>query len=171
MKILQAGKLGESKIYDDAYEIEFRSLAQLLQQPIGRKFLKNAPPNTADPNNGITVASWTETGTLTSATSNRIVTDTSRAEADDYFTYGNFTFTSGLNNGLSQEVKAFSSGQFTFFLPFPFDINGDETYSVYAGFDGKLSTARDKFGSDAVLNFQGFPDKPQRDKASKFGGQ
>lgn len=169
VKTLGTGRLGETKIIDDAYEIEYRSLAQVLQQPIGRKFVKNCDADLGDSRCTKDLTAFTVTGTLTGVTSNRVATDSSRAEADGYFTYGNFTFTSGANDGLSQEVKAFSGGQFTFFLPFPYDVEIGDTYTVYAGCDKKLSTCRDKF--DNVINFQGFPDKPQRDKASKFGGQ
>lgn len=169
VKILGSGYLGESKIVDDSYEIEYRSLAQKMQQTIGRKYSKDCDARLGDSRCGVNLALFTVTGALTSVTSNKVVTDTSRAEVSGYFTYGNFTFTSGANEGLSQEVKAFSSGQFTFFLPFPFDVEIGDAYEVYAGCNKQLATCRDKFGN--VINYQGFPDKPQRDKASKFGGQ
>jgi uncharacterized phage protein (TIGR02218 family) len=102
-------------------------------------------------------------------TSNSVITDSSRAEADDYFAYGNLTMTSGDNDGISREVRSFSTGEFILFQPFPYDVEVGETYSVYAGCNKQLATCRDKFSN--VINFQGFPDKPQRDEASKFGGQ
>jgi len=169
VKQLGTGTMGETKITDDAYEIEYRSLTQALQQPIGRKFLKNCGARLGDDRCTVNLASFTVTGSLTSVASNKVATDSARAEIDNHFVYGNFTFTSGLNSGLSREVKAFSGGQFTFFLPFPYDVEIGDGYSAYAGCDKKLATCRDKFNN--VINFQGFPDKPQRDIASKFGGQ
>lgn len=169
VKDLGTGWLGEATITDNSYSIEYRSLTQVLQQPIGRTFQKDCDARLGSTRCGVNLASYTDTGTLTSATSNSVITDSSRVEVDGYYAYGNLTITSGDNSGISREVRLFSSGQFTLFLPFPYAVTGSETYSVTAGCNRQLATCRDKFNN--VVNFQGFPDKPQRDEASKFGGQ
>jgi uncharacterized phage protein (TIGR02218 family) len=169
VKDLGTGWLGETTLTDNGYSIEYRSLTQSLQQTIGRTFQKDCDARLGDTRCGVTLATYTETGTLTGVTSNSVVTDSGRAEAANYFSYGNMTMTSGVNNGISREVRVFSSGEFTLFMPFPYDVEVGDTYSVYAGCNKQLATCRDKF--DNVGNFQGFPDKPQRDEAAKFGGQ
>jgi hypothetical protein len=76
------------------------------------------------------------------------------------------TITSGSNAGISQKVKAFSAGAFTFSLPFPFPIVAGVTYSVYAG-------CRKRLAEDCVAKFSngrrfgGEPHLPGVDKLAK----
>jgi len=90
---------------------------------------------------------------------------------DDYFNYGKLTFKSGLNDELYIEVKDFdvATGEFTLFLPMPFQIAEEDIFQVFAGCDKRLTTCKDKF--DNVINFQGFPYIPGVDQISLFGGQ
>jgi hypothetical protein len=106
-----------------------------------------------------------ETGTVTAYSSRSVFTDSSRAEADDYWKYGVVTFTSGSNEGFSREVKSFASGVFTLFMPLPYDIAVDDAYTVYPGCDKYFTTCQ---AYDNQLNFQGFPHLPGRDEVSKY---
>ena len=170
---LAVGSWGEVQLKDNAYTAEFRSLAQKLQQPIGEVVTAECNANLGDSRCGVTLATYTDTGSITTATSNSVIIDTSfiGTQADNYYNYGNFTFTSGLNNGLSREVKDYddSTGEFTFILPFPFDIAVSDTFSVFAGCDKRLTTCINSFNN--VVNFRGFPHLPGQDEITKVGGQ
>lgn len=78
-------------------------------------------------------------------------------KADQYYSNGILTFTSGFNNGLSFEVKtATTSGNvITLFLPTPYLISVSDTFTVNAGCDKNIETCRDKFNNHT--NFGGFP--------------
>lgn len=166
---LGVGWLGEVTLEDNNYTAEYRSLTQKMQQTIGRVYGVECDATLGDTRCGVTLASFTETGTITSITSNSIFTDSVRAEADDHFNYGLLTFTSGLNAGLSQELKDFGSGQFTTQLPFPYAIAVTDAYSVYRGCNKTKAVCRDTFSN--VINFRGFDYIPGQDSISKFGGQ
>lgn len=166
---LGTGWLGEVQVSDDSYSAEYRSLAQKMQQTIGKNYAAECDATLGDARCGVNLASFTVTGTLTGVTSNSVFTDSGRGEADDHFNYGLLTFTSGLNNGLEIEVKDFGSGQFTTVLPLPYSVEVGDTYSVYAGCDKQKQTCIDKF--DIVINFRGFDFIPGQDQLTKFGGQ
>lgn len=156
--------------------VELRALSQFLQQPINMVTTKTCRARFADfpqalPNARcrITAGDYTETGTITGVVSNQVVEDSSRTEPDDYYSEGILTFTSGDNEGLSQKIKthtAASTGvSITFSLPFPFEIQIGDTYSIIAGCRKRLEEdCKDKF--DNVLNFQGEPHLPGVDLAT-----
>ena len=79
-----------------------------------------------------------------------------------YFDFGVLTWTSGLNNGLSMEVKNYVPTLFMLALPMPFEIQVGDTYSVHAGCDKKLETCRDRF--DNIVNMRAEPYLPGMDK-------
>lgn len=84
-----------------------------------------------------------------------------------YFDGGLITFTSGLCDGFSQEVKAYVPGQITLHLPMPYALAAGDTYSLVAGCDKALSTCRDRFSN--VVNFRGEPYLPGIDKVLQTG--
>lgn len=146
VKPLQRGFLGEVELTNTKFSIEFRSMSQLMQQVIGDKYVAECSNQLGDTFCGVNLADFTETGTITGVTSNRVFTDTARLEADAWFAYGDITFTSGNNAGRTRQVKLFSGGEFTTFLPFPYEIQTGDAYEVYAGCDKrKIPTCRYKF--------------------------
>lgn len=84
-----------------------------------------------------------------------------------YFDGGLITFTSGLCDGFSQEVKAYVPGQITLHLPMPYALAAGDTYSMVAGCDKSLATCKDRF--DNVVNFRGEPYLPGIDKVLQTG--
>jgi uncharacterized phage protein (TIGR02218 family) len=84
-----------------------------------------------------------------------------------YFDGGVMTFTSGANDGLSMEIKAYVPGQFTLQLPMPYPVAVSDTYSASPGCDKSLATCRDRY--DNVVHFRGFPYIPGIDKITQVG--
>lgn len=166
--LLQRGKLGEVRILDDSKaEVEFRSLTQLLSQGLGRVYGHECDADLGDSRCGITISTYTVTGTITSVNDNQVFTDSGRSEADDYFNYGLLTWTSGNNNGLSMDVKDYdgTNDQFTLAEPMPFTVQVGDTYSVYRGCDKTKSTCKDVFNN--LVNFRGFAEIPGIDLLAK----
>jgi uncharacterized phage protein (TIGR02218 family) len=172
---LRRGRTGEITLKNGQFQAELRGMLQMLQQPIGSVYSPlcraelGAAIGSTQWSCGVTLASFTVTGTVTAVASQQQFTDLGRAEDANYFTYGKLTWTSGDNDGLSMEVKAFATGVFTLFQPMPYAIDVGDTYSVYAGCDKKRTTCKQKFNN--VVNFRGEPYIPGLNKILKFGGQ
>lgn len=159
---LLTGTLGEVQVgRTTGYTVELRSLKQALQQPVGSVLQRTcryrfASQSMPDGLCMLNPATYTVTGTITSAASNQVFTDTGRTEADDYFGEGILTFTSGENSGYRQRVKTYAADVFTLALPMPFTVQVGDTYSVIAGCRKRFEEdCRDKFSNE--LNFGGEP--------------
>ena len=163
---LISGNLGEITVDEYAGTFAFRSLSDKLQNTTGRSYDYRCNAQLGDARCGVTLATYTFTGTVTSVTDQGKFTDTGKVEADGYYNYGTVEFTSGLNNGWIREVKAFSSGQFTLFEPTPYVIAVGDTYSAIAGCDGFPDACKTKF--DNYVNNRGFPHLPGRDELMKY---
>jgi uncharacterized phage protein (TIGR02218 family) len=179
---IKHGTVGEAQLDLGVYTIEFRSLTQPLQQPVGavtsktcRARFADHPSPVPDAVCGLDVADWTEAGTLTGVTSRQVVTDSSRTEDADWFGNGTFRFTTGLNEGRERIVKSYAAGVFTFTRAFDEAIDVGDEYEAVAGCRKRherttanpagVSDCLDKF--DNVLNFQAEPHLPGVDAITK----
>lgn len=114
-------------------------------------------------------STWIETGSVTgtfarnaiNATTYRTFADSSRTEADDYFTFGMLTWTSGNNVGLSAEIKSFSGNTFELWDVMPNEIEIGDAYEVTPGCAKTTTDCSTKFSN--LVNFGGFPNIPGRD--------
>lgn len=86
-----------------------------------------------------------------------------------YYDFGVLTFTSGLNNGLSYEIRAYVPGQFALFLQPSYAVIVGDTYSIKAGCDLSFGTCKTKFNN--VINFHGEPYLPGIDRMFQVGKQ
>lgn len=83
--------------------------------------------------------------------------------ADDWFSEGLLTFTSGANNGLTGKIKrSYQSGYLDMSLPMLGTVMVGDTYSIVAGCQKRLTDCTTKFSN--VLNFQGEPHLPGIDE-------
>ena len=80
--------------------------------------------------------------------------DSARVEPDGYFDNGVITFLDGQLEGLAFEVKTYTIGAWSVFVPLPYDATG-RAYTMHAGCDKRLETCRDRFNN--VDNFRGEP--------------
>ena len=158
--LIRSGTLGEVRGGRARFRAELRGLMQAYSRRIVRLTTKECTADLGDARCGVSLAAWTVTGAVASATDNREFTDPGRTEPADYFTGGLLTFTSGLNAGLSMEVKTYTTGQFELHEQMPFAIAAADTYSVSRG-------CQKRFTEDCVgafnngVNFRGFPHLPQ----------
>lgn len=162
--ILRQGYLGQVSRHRGAFAAEVRGLAQALQQTIGRIVTPACDADVFDARCKLVRADYTVTGAVVAVTSNSVFTDTTRTEADNYFRYGLLTWTSGLNDGLSMEVKTWTLATHTFELvqAMPHAVAASDAYSVSAGCDKKPATCSGTFANK--VNFRGFEDVPGADQ-------
>lgn len=166
---LISGTFGNVQIHDDiSATFEFRSLTQKLSQGIGRVYTDECDADFCDSRCGLTIATYTVTGTITAVTDNQYFNDSGRSEATDHFNYGLLTWTSGLNNGLSMEVKDYDGDAKRFQLvnSMPFTIQVGDTYSVFQGCDKRFETCETTFNN--AINFRGFPLIPGMDQIHRI---
>ena len=95
--------------------------------------------------------------------------DASRLENAGYFDGGMLSWTSGLNTGLSMEVKSFLGGAFTLYLSMYYPILPGDTFTVYPGCKKRfIDDCTTKFNN--AVNFRGEPHGPGNDQIMKVGG-
>lgn len=164
------GYWGQAELQDERFVTEFRSLATLLDQEIGRVHGSTCDADLGDDRCKVDLAALTVTGSVTAVTDSGQFTDSGRGEADDYFGAGLVKFTSGANEGIEREVESFANGTFGMWKAFPFSVSISDTYEAKPG-------CRKRFQEDCIakfdngINHQGFPHLPGRDAVNKFGGQ
>jgi uncharacterized phage protein (TIGR02218 family) len=153
------GTIGNVQLKRGQIVAELRGLQQALQQPIGSVLSKTCRARLGDSMCTKSLTAFTFSGSVTSVASNQAFTDSTKAQAADYFAQGILTWTSGPNNGLAVKVKGFSAAkQFTLSLPMISAIAIGHTFSVVAGCQKRLTDCSTKFSN--VLNFQGEPHLP-----------
>jgi uncharacterized phage protein (TIGR02218 family) len=158
---LRAGTLGEVTLEDGRYQAELRGLLDKYGQNIGRLYTAGCPARVGDSQCTVDLAPFTVAGSVTApGADRRSWVDPARGEPDRWFDGGVLTWSSGLNAGLSMEVKSYvlSTQALTLFLPMPFAVQTGDTYTLTPGCDGRLTTCKNKF--DNVVNFRGFPYVP-----------
>lgn len=105
---------------------------------------------------------------MTASEGQAAFTDSTRSEANGYFSFGKVTFVSGDNAGLSMEVKEFRAKRFALALPMPYAISPGDTYTAVMGCDKRFFTCASVFANG--INFQGEPHVPGMDKALETAG-
>ncbi|HXF53616.1 MAG TPA: DUF2163 domain-containing protein [Hyphomicrobiaceae bacterium] len=171
--LMRAGSLGEVRRSGLAFAAEVRGLAHYLQQPKGRLFQFGCDADLGDARCGVDLEqpAFRGQGTITEAASLRRFTASGLdAFADDWFTRGLLTFTSGANVGRAVEVKRHEARDGLVTLELwqePGEpLAAGDAFEVTAGCDKQLATCRAKFAN--VVNFRGFPHMPGNDFVTSF---
>jgi uncharacterized phage protein (TIGR02218 family) len=141
--LLQTGTIGNVQAGRMAFQAEVRGLMQSLQQPVGRLYQPSCSATLGDARCKVNLPALVKTGALTAVDATigrRKFTDTARTEYQTYFDNGIITWTSGLNNGLSEEIASFVGGVISLKQPMPYNVAVGDTYSIVPGCN-KLLTA------------------------------
>jgi len=134
IKKLGSGHWGEVTLKDGSYVAEFRSLSQQLQQTIGRTYNPECDEQLGGPRCQIALGLFPKpNGEVTAKTSASVFTDTTKAQADDFFNGMTLTWTSGDNNTISSLIEDFSGGEFTLNPEVQNVIAFGDTYEIDSG--------------------------------------
>jgi uncharacterized phage protein (TIGR02218 family) len=166
IKLLR-GRLGEVSVGRSTAQAELRSLTELLKQRIGRTHEVACSYELGDAKCGVTLASFTVTGAVTSVLNQHRIRDSSRTQPNNWFNQGKITFTSGNCAGLSMEIQRYDSSNknFVLSLDMPYPIEVGDAYSASAGCDKTWATCQSKFSN---ANYSGFGFIPGSDFALSF---
>lgn len=176
-KLLLKATFGPVEMTETGFKVEaIGDGARLMQSPLihliqpGCRWLSGKFGGFGGEFCGVDLAPLTVTGTIDSATGLRSFTDAARAETAGYFTRGRVTFTSGLNAGISAEIKEHSTGGvFELWPRVAFPIVAGVTYSMTPGCTGIHEASGGTNGCDAWDNkarYGGFLKVPGRDRRS-----
>ena len=81
---------------------------------------------------------------------------------------GKLTWTSGLNNGASIEVKSVGSSTLGLTLPMANDISIGDTFNISSGCDKNFNSATGCSFYNNRINFRGYPHIPGMDKIMDY---
>jgi len=163
------GFFGKTTLEDGAYRIEGMSLADALNQSVGRTYTPNCSRKFGDSGCTKSLSALSITGTLSAVTNNFTVRDAARGEAADYFGAGTIQFTSGANAGLKPlEIKTHAAdGTVTTFDAFYYLPQVGDAYVMIPGCRKRLADCRDKWSN--VLNYFGFTEMPSSSTYTQRG--
>ncbi|MEA2935279.1 MAG: hypothetical protein QOD74_1925, partial [Variibacter sp.] len=166
--LLASGALGEVRREGAAFTAEVRGLAHRLAETTGRLFTASCDADLGDARCTVdlTSAAFRASGTIANVTgAGSFVAGGLGAFADNWFTAGRLSFTSGANAGLAVEVKTYRvvSGVVSIALwqRMPHALAAGDAFVVTAGCDKRFETCRDRFANS--VNFRGFPHIPGND--------
>lgn len=166
-----AGFFGKTELQDEKYTIQGMSLIDALSQSVGKSYTAACSRTFGDAGCGISLAAIDAVGAITSVTSARVFTDSSRLEVDDWFGAGTIEFTSGQNVGLRPlEIKSFAAGGvITTFEPAYYLPQIGDTFVITPGCRRRLQDCRDKYSN--TVNFFGFPNIPTPSAYTEIGNR
>lgn len=166
-----SGFFGKTEMEDEHYRIEGMSLIDALSQSVGKSYTAACSRTFGDAGCGISLAAIDAAGAITSVTSARVFTDSSRLEVDDWFGAGTIKFTSGQNVGLRPlEIKSFTAGGvITTFEPAYYLPQIGDAFVITPGCRRRLQDCRDKYSN--IVNFFGFPNIPTPSAYTEIGNR
>lgn len=155
------GWLGEATVRDGSFTIEFLSLAESLQRPVGRVLTAACPWTLGDAQCGINLATFgngTLAGTVSSVTSAQVFRASGLAGLGaDWLTAGKLTWTAGANAGVVEDIKSYdtANGDITLQIPASVTPTAGDTFTALVGCNKTLEQCRVRFSNQP--RFGGFP--------------
>lgn len=163
MKLLR-GVIGQVDVSDGKYVAELRSQGgQRLAQQIGEM---TSPTCTVkelgDSRCKLDLTAFRNSRTVLSAASPIELTFGGDANVNGYYSAGKCSFTSGLNSGMSREIKTHATDGANAIVQlseaFPFEVAIGDVATLEAGCDRTLQVCKDRFSN--TINFRGWPHVP-----------
>jgi uncharacterized phage protein (TIGR02218 family) len=174
--LMRKGNLGEVKRGKTAFQAEVRGLAHLLNQPAGRAYGYSCDADLGDARCTIDLTNplYRGVGTVSAiADARRFAVSGLDAFADQWFTGGKLSWTSGANAARAMEVKrhGVAGARVTVELwqAMSEAVAIGDAFVVTAGCDKQFSTCKAKFAN--AVNFRGFPYMPGNDAVTSYPTQ
>lgn len=173
--MLSRGFIGEIRRQGAHFEAEVRGLAEKLNQPVGRAFLRDCDARLGDARCGVDLSApeWRGAGRIAAVLApQRYLVDGLAAQPADFFAHGTATFTSGTNQGHVGMVRVHEAGApatVELWLAPPLAVSLGDALELVAGCDKAAGTCRAKFAN--FPNFQGFPQMPGDDWATGYADE
>lgn len=171
--LMRSGSLGEVRRAGIGFAAEVRGLAHYLQQTKGRVFQYTCDADLGDHrcNVDLDASEYTAEGEIVTVISPRRFSVSGLGLfANDWFSRGLLTFSSGAASGQSIEVKSHSKPgsdiQIELWTAARGPLEPGQTFFIRAGCDKTIATCRGKFFN--AVNFRGFPHMPGNDFVTAY---
>lgn len=163
------GTMGEITRNGAAFQVDLRGLAEALNQPQGRSYLKTCSAVLGDRACGVdtkTDAAYVAEVTVDRPTDGQIFDVTTLVPYNaDWFENGFLEVLSGTAKGLTATIKRDhlngARREVGLWQPLGIAVDVGDTLRLVAGCDKRAETCREKFAN--LVNFQGFPHIPGDD--------
>lgn len=166
--LLFRGTLGEIRRGKTGFEAELRGMAEGLNQPLGRSYLRGCDRILGDAKCGVdlTSAAFFGVGTVVECTKQRVVVDGLGGFGDKWFENGVLRWPDGRETLVKVDTLAGASRVLDFFeeVRLPYSV-GAEVRAI-AGCNKRAAICGQKFGN--FLNFRGFPHIPGEDWVTSY---
>ena len=149
---LAYGRLGEVSLAVASVRCELRGLAQLLSAQIGEIYMSECPATIGDARCKLDLAPLTHAGVVsyvwTGATGRRTFRFTGAAagKANNYYTAGNMTWSTGANAGLTMAIEYSRNvagvDSIVLLDPMPYAIALGDTFTAHRGCDRRWATCK-----------------------------
>ena len=164
------GFLGEFRRGKAAFEAELRGIAEVLNKPLGRSYLRECDRVLGDAKCRVDVddpAFSAQVGVLDITSEREFLFSGLNGFQDGWFADGVIKWTSGANAGVLSLIRLdHGGGLLETAEEVRLDVQVGDTAQVIAGCDKRAETCRMKF--DNFLNFRGFPHMPGEDWVTAY---
>jgi uncharacterized phage protein (TIGR02218 family) len=174
--LIRKGNLGQVKRGRTAFQAEVRGLAHLLNQPAGRAYGYSCDADLGDARCTIDLTNplYRGVGTVTAISDARRFTVSGLdAFADQWFSGGKLTWTSGANATRAMEVKRHGVAGVGVTIELWQAMSESaaigDVFVVTAGCDKQFATCKTKFAN--AVNYRGFPYMPGNDAVASYPTQ
>lgn len=171
--LLFRGYLGEIQQSTSSYEVELRSLAEKLNRPLGRAYVKTCDRELGDVKCGfdLNTPGFSVVETVAEVRDNGLFVPTNLSSfAEGWFTNGTVEWQTGANAGLrgliKQDVTLNDMRRIELWEEAPFDVVPGDQVRLVAGCNKTENACRNKFAN--FLNFRGFPHMPGEDWVTAY---
>ncbi|HZQ25264.1 MAG TPA: DUF2163 domain-containing protein [Terriglobales bacterium] len=163
---LRKGTLGNLSWKSALLTAELLGLGNMLQQNLGRSYGAPCDAELGDSRCQATVP--THTGVIATSVSSHEITASGGTLnlTDGYYDDGVMTYTSGVNNGLSNQIDHWDGTTLTLKLQQFSAPSAGDTFTISPGCKHDPTDCRVKFGN--FVNYQGFPTMPGQDTILQY---
>ena len=167
--LMRTALLGEISREDGLFRAELRGFTSLLEQKTGRTISRRCDAVVGDTRCGVDLNEQAHQGLGTVVSiAQRLILRCTGLEAFEpgWFVFGNLTWTTGRNMGLSVEITAGtidSNDELHLWKAMPFLPQMGDSFLVTTGCDKSFAICKEKFANHQ--NFRGFPHVPGSDFA------
>lgn len=168
-----AGRVGEVRRGARSFEAEIEGMAELLNRPMGRVFLRGCDASLGDARCGVALeGGFTGAGVVTSMRGERSFAVSGLSANPGWFALGRIQWSGGENAGAASGVQGHSLvggvHVLTLWRTPSAPIQTGDAFDIVAGCDKTAGTCREKFQN--IDNFRGFPHLPGEDWATGYPG-
>ena len=166
-QVLFRGTMGEITRVNGAFEAELNGLAEPLNQPVGRTYLRSCAAKLGDAACGVATAgpAFRYEADFDPADTDATFSLPAAGYDDAWFAHGLCEVLTGPAKGLRQAIRLDevhgADRLITLWAPFPVSPEQGDRIRLTAGCDKRAATCRTKFAN--FINFRGFPDMPGED--------